>query len=96
MREQVARFWTIPFSVRLAWTLWLVLAAAVGIRVAVSKPTSQSVMPIYLAAGDRWLRGESLYAPVPGLDVYRNPPVVGGRGGPASTAPSAGDGDGDA
>ena len=76
MREQVARFLTIPFSVRLAWTLWLVLVAAVGVRVAVSKPTSQTVVPIYLAAGERWLRGESLYAPVQGLDVYRNPPVI--------------------
>ena len=87
MREQVARFLTIPFSVRLAWTLWLVLVAAVGIRVAVSKPTSQSVMPIYLAAGDRWLRGESLYAPVPGLDVYRNPPVVAAAFAAATTLP---------
>lgn len=76
MREQVVRFLTIPFSVRLAWTLWLVLAAAVGVRVAVSKPTSQTVMPIYLAAGERWLRGESLYAPAQTLDVYRNPPVI--------------------
>ena len=76
MRKHVARFLTIPFSVRLAWTLWLVLIAAVGVRVAVSKPTSQTVMPIYLAAGERWLRGESLYAPVQGLDVYRNPPVI--------------------
>ena len=76
MREQAARFLTIPFSVRLAWTLWLVLIAAVGVRVAVSKPTSQTVLPIYLAAGEHWLRGESLYAPAQGLDVYRNPPVI--------------------
>jgi hypothetical protein len=76
MREHVARFLTIPFSVRLAWTLWLVLVAAVGIRVAVSKPTSQTVVPIYLAAGERWLRGESLYAPAQTLDVYRNPPAI--------------------
>jgi len=76
MRDRLARFFAIPFSVRLAWTLWLALAAAVGVRVAVSKPTSQTVMPIYLAAGERWLRGESLYGPTPGTDVFRNPPVV--------------------
>ena len=76
MSELAARFFAIPFSVRLAWTLWLVLVAAVGVRVAVSKPTSQSVMPIYLAAGERWLRGESLYGPAQTLDIYRNPPVI--------------------
>ena len=76
MRKALSRFLAIPFSVRLAWTLWLVLAAAVGVRVAVSKPTSQSVMPIYLAAGERWLRGETLYGPAPGLDIYRNPPII--------------------
>ncbi len=76
MRKWLARFLAIPFSVRLAWTLWLVLAAAVGVRVAVSKPTSQSVLPIYLAAGERWQRGESLYGPAQTLDIYRNPPVI--------------------
>ena len=76
MRKSLARFLAIPFSVRLAWTLWLVLAAAVGVRVAVSKPTSQTVMPIYLAAGERWQRGESLYGPAQTLDIYRNPPVI--------------------
>ncbi len=76
MRNSLGRFLAIPFSVRLAWTLWLVLAAAVGVRVAVSKPTSQSVMPIYLAAGERWLHGESLYGPPQTLDIYRNPPVI--------------------
>ena len=76
MSERVARFFSIPFSVRLAWTLWVVLVAAIGVRVAVSKPTSQTVVPIYLAAGERWLHGESLYGPAQLLDVYRNPPVV--------------------
>ena len=76
MRDRLTRFLAIPFSVRLAWTLWLVLVAAVGVRVAVSKPTSQTVLPIYLAAGERWLSGESLYGPTQTLDVYRNPPVV--------------------
>ncbi len=76
MHNSLARFLAIPFSVRLAWTLWLVLAAAIGVRVAVSKPTSQTVLPIYLAAGERWLRGETLYGPAPGTDIYRNPPVI--------------------
>lgn len=76
MSDTLARLFAVPFSVRLAWTLWLVLAAAVGVRVAVSKPTSQTVLPIYLAAGERWLHNESLYGPAQTLDIYRNPPVI--------------------
>ncbi len=64
----------IPFSVRLAWTCWLVLLTAVCGRVLVSKPTDHSVVPIYRVAAERWQAGEPLYAPAPPLDVYRNPP----------------------
>jgi hypothetical protein len=70
----LARFLTIPFSVRLAMSLWLVLILGVSLRVVISKPTSGTVVPIYLNAGQRWAAEQDLYAPEPGLDVYRNPP----------------------
>ncbi len=61
---------------RLAVGLWLLLVAGVVGRVAVARADSGTVVPVYRAAADRWLAGESLYAPQPGLDVYRNPPGV--------------------
>lgn len=70
----LARFFAIPFSVRLAATLLLALVIGVALRVIVSSPTSGSVVPIYLKAGERWLAQNDLYQPTPGLDVYRNPP----------------------
>jgi Glycosyltransferase family 87 len=70
------RFFCLPFSVRLAWAFWLILIVTVSIRVAVSKPTSQTVLPIYLHAGERWLAEKCLYAPILWEDLFRNPPVV--------------------
>ena len=59
---------------RFALLVWVVILAGVFGRVAVARVGAQSVVPIYLAAGERWWTGEPLYAPPPGMDVYRNPP----------------------
>ena len=61
---------------RLAVVMWFWLIVGVSGRVAVSKPFVQSVMPIYLDAGQRWVAGEDLYAFKPPHDVYRNPPGI--------------------
>lgn len=60
----------------LAVAVWLGLIVGVSVRVALAKPTSQSVVPIYLAAGERWANHEPLYRPILGLDLFRNPPGV--------------------
>ena len=61
---------------RLGLTLWVILLAVVVIRVGVAPVGKQSVVPIYQVAGERFRAGASLYAPIPGLDLYRNPPGV--------------------
>jgi hypothetical protein len=71
-----ARWFALPLASRWAVVVWVALVAGVLVRVAASKPRSQTVVPIYLTAGQRWLASEDLYAPAAGLDVYRNPPVV--------------------
>lgn len=59
-------------------SFWVWVAMTVGIigRVIVVPPERGSVVPIYLAGGERWLAGEPLYSVVPGLDIFRNPPGV--------------------
>jgi hypothetical protein len=59
---------------RVAIVVWVLLIAGVIGRVAFSKPGSQSVVPIYRIASERWLRGDDLYADQRPLDLYRNPP----------------------
>lgn len=62
---------------RIAILLWSVALLGVLGRVAVSPLTSQSVVPIYLGAADRWTHGDDLYAPYhfrAQPDVYRYPP----------------------
>ena len=59
---------------RLAFAVWAVALVAITIRVAVVPPKSQSVVPVYRAAGERWAARESLYDPLPPLDDYRYPP----------------------
>ena len=69
------RWWfAIPVSVRFAIGLWLALLIGVTVRAAVQGVNAQSVVPIYLAAGERWLRSELLYPTDTGHDLYRNPP----------------------
>ncbi len=77
MFARLRRFWFgLPVASRVAVLVWVVLLGGIGGRVLVSKPTSQTVVPIYLTAGHRWIAGEDLYAPAPDQDVYRNPPGV--------------------
>ena len=75
MAPLLRSYWlALPASSRWAVVLWAALLVGVAVRVAVSKPTSQTVVPIYLAAGERWRAADNLYALDTGLDVYRNPP----------------------
>ncbi len=71
-----ARLRAAPLSLRLAAALWLLLVVAVGLRVAISPPGSQTVVPIYLHAGAQWDKSADLYRGIPGSDFYRYPPVV--------------------
>lgn len=59
---------------RAAFVIWAILIVAVTIRVAVSPPNRNSVVPIYRAAAERWQLSQSLYARHPSLDFYRYPP----------------------
>jgi hypothetical protein len=59
---------------RLAVVVWVLMLLGVAGRVAFSKPSSQTVLPIYLNGSERWARGEDVYADQPPLDRYRNPP----------------------
>ncbi len=77
----------LPFSSRLAVAAWAVLLAAVAGRVAVSGPHSQTVLPIYLTAGQRWAGSEDLYDRPAGSDVYRNPPGVAAVFAPLTRIP---------
>lgn len=75
MDSRLRTWWSLlPLSSRLAVVLWVTLFAGVAGRVVLSKPTAQTVVPIYLAAGERWAAAADLYALDTGLDVYRNPP----------------------
>ncbi len=81
-------FWkSLPRSGKLAVGLWVALVVGVSGRVALSKPASQSVVPIYRTAGEQWLAGENIYALVPGQDVYRNPPGIAAFFAPVALLP---------
>lgn len=81
-------FWhSLPRSGKLAVALWVALILGVSGRVAFSKPASQSVVPIYRTAGERWLASENIYALVPGQDVYRNPPGIAAFFAPIALLP---------
>lgn len=54
--------------------LWL-LATAICAGMAIAKPTSHTVYPIYSATARAWLAGEPLYVHVPGYDFYRYSPT---------------------
>lgn len=72
---------------RIALIVWVLLLAGVTLRVAASHPHSQTVVSIYLAAGERWLAGDPLYAPHPQLDIFRNPPLVAALFAPFTVLP---------
>ena len=63
---------------RLRWAVavWVVIVAAVGVRVLL-KPHSNTVFPIFADAGRNWLAGVDLYgAPKPDLDQFRYLPAI--------------------
>ncbi len=78
----------IPLSVRIAVSVWVALLVGVGVRVLIQPAAKQSVIPIYLTGGERWLNSEPLYPPIPGLDLYRNPPGVAALFAPLSLLPA--------
>jgi hypothetical protein len=61
-------------TLRTAVGVWAVLVLAVTSRVAIAPARSHTVVPIYLTAAERFVRGECLYEPVDGLDMYLYPP----------------------
>jgi Glycosyltransferase family 87 len=65
-----------PLTIRLAWIAWALLLIGVTVRVTIARPTSQSVMPIYLLAGERWSHAELLYPEYDRVDLFRNPPII--------------------
>lgn len=67
-----------------AFWVWFAVTAGVIGRVIAVPPERGSVVPIYLVAGERWLAGSPLYAAIPDLDVYRNPPGVAALFAPLS------------
>jgi hypothetical protein len=72
---QQHRPWTSrPFL--FALSIWMALIVGVSARIILQKPGAQTVLPIYLAAGERWLDSDALYPAVSGHDLYRNPPGV--------------------
>lgn len=61
---------------RLAIVVWVALLTGIAGRVLFTPGRAHTVVPIYLNAAERWVRGENVYAPAPPLDVYRYPPGV--------------------
>jgi hypothetical protein len=61
---------------RLAVGLWALLLLGVAGRVAVSPVHSQTVLPIYLNAAQRWALALDVYVVQHPMDVFRNPPGV--------------------
>jgi hypothetical protein len=75
---------------RWAILVWTVAILGVLGRVALAPLTSQSVVPIYLAAAHRWATGHNLYAPYflrDQADVYRYPPAFAACFFPFTTMP---------
>ena len=86
--NNLRRWMAIPPPLRWAIVVWIVLIAGVLFRVAFSGSTVQSVVPIYMLAGERWWHAEPLYAPPPGtMDVFRNPPGFAALFAPLSQLP---------
>ena len=61
---------------RFALAAWFLLLVGVGGRVLFAPVRSQTVVPIYRDAAERWTRGDDLYEIRPPRDVFRNPPVI--------------------
>jgi hypothetical protein len=65
-----------PYRNSLRWVpiVWLLLAAAVGVRTLL-RPSSHTVFPIFAASAEHWWSDQSLYDLYPHLDRFRYPPV---------------------
>ena len=87
MTNPIARFLRLPLTARLAAFAWVALFAGVAVRVAVSHPWAQSVVPVYLHAGGQWRAGADPYAPNIYHDAYRNPPHVAAAFAPLTRLP---------
>lgn len=82
------RWWfAIPLSLRIAVGVWIALLVGVFVRVLIQPPMTQSVVPIYLYAGEQWRAGGPLYHQKTGMDLYRNPPGVAALFAPLSLLP---------
>ncbi len=82
------RWMAIPLATRWAICIWVALLLGVFCRVAVARPTAQSVIPVYALGGERWWNGEPLYSRPPApLDVFRNPPGFAALFAPLSQLP---------
>lgn len=63
-------------SLRWAVVVWVIIVAAVGVRVLL-KPHANTVFPIFADAGCNWLAGHDLYRPPKsGLDQFRYSPTI--------------------
>src|SRR5262245_34735219 len=76
MRSPFATFAALHPMQRLSVTLRPVLLIGVTGKVRFAPVRSHTVVPIYIAAAERFARGEPLYVSTPPLDWYRNPPGI--------------------
>lgn len=78
---------TNPFSLRWAFAIWLIILAAIGIRLTLSSKPG-SVFPIFATAGSDWLAGEPIYRPwAVDRDLFRYSPTVAAAFAPVSLCP---------
>ena len=61
---------------QLAFYLWTILVLVVTVRVAIVKPTSGSVFPIYTMAAGDWIQGNPLYTLDFSRPCYRYHPAI--------------------
>jgi hypothetical protein len=77
LRTLGRRWVAIPLLTRWVVVFWAALVGGVFGRVLASKPTANSVVPIYLSGGEHWLNAERIYGPTAaGMDAFCNPPGV--------------------
>lgn len=73
-RQQIFRLF--PAPVKLAVTVWSVIALIVGGRILIN-PRTHSVYPIHAHAGMHWVAGDNLYGPAKECpDIYPYSPTV--------------------
>jgi hypothetical protein len=91
MRERWSSFWRWWWGLhrleQVAVWVWLILVVAVSVRVSLASQRSHTVYPIYEQAAQHWRAGADCYLPVPGLDLFRNTPIVAAGFVPFSLLP---------